>query len=128
MAQKISRRSIAAYVADGVIRGEEVSKRVDEVAAYLISTKRTREARLVVHAIEDELEARGVIVATVTSARQLDKAVERSIADMLGGGTLMLRHVVDPQVIGGIRVDTPSSRLDATVKHNLTVLRERAKQ
>lgn len=127
MAQKISRRKIANYVADGIVHGEEVSKLLRQAAAYLIDSKRTREADLLTRAIEDALEERGTTIATVTTARSLDDELRGAISALVGAKTVVLREIVDPTVLGGANIETPSSRLDATIKHKLTVLRE-AKQ
>lgn len=127
MAQKISRRKIANYVADGIVHGEEVSKLLRQAAAYLIDSKRTREADLLTRAIEDALEERGTIIATVTTARSLDDKLRNAISALVDAKTVVLREIVDPTVLGGANIETPSSRLDATIKHKLTVLRE-AKQ
>lgn len=128
MAQAISRRKLAAFVADGVTRGDDISDLLESLAAYLIDTRRTREADLVVRTIEDELEARGTTIATVVSARGLDADMRDAIGRLLDARTLEVREVIDPSVLGGVRVDTPSTRLDATIKHRLAVLRDRAKQ
>ncbi len=127
MAQKISRRKIANYVADGIVHGEEISKLLRQAAAYLIDSKRTREADLLTRAIEDALEERGTIIATVTTARSLDDKLRNAISALVDAKTVVLREIVDPTVLGGANIETPSSRLDATIKHKLTVLRE-AKQ
>jgi len=127
MAQKISRRKIADYIADRIVRGDEISTALNEAAAYLIDTKRTREAGLLVRAIEDALEARGTTIATVTSARPLDSELKHAISTVVAAKKLVLHEVVDPAVLGGVYIETSSAQLDATIKHKLTVLRE-AKQ
>lgn len=128
MAQKISRRKLAGFVADGIIRGDGISALLTPLAAHLIDSRRTREADLVVRAIEDELEARGVTIATVVSARGLDAEMRQAIESLLDADTLKVREIIDPSVLGGVRIDTPSTRLDATIKYRLAVLRDEAKQ
>lgn len=127
MAQKISRRKLASYVADGIARGDEIGRLLSEAAAYLIESGRTREVDLLARAIEDALEDRGISIATVTSARPLDDEFKRAIATLIGAKKLALRETVDPAVLGGVKIETSSAQLDATIKHKLTALRE-AKQ
>jgi len=127
MAQKISRRKIANYIADGIVRGDEISTLLNQAAAYLIESRRTREADLLVRTIEDALEVRGTTIATAVSAHALSGDLKQAIARLIGAKRLELREVVDPLVLGGVSVKTPSLQLDATIKHKLTVLRE-AKQ
>ena len=71
MQGKISRRKLALYVADAVEAKQKLGSVLAEVAAYLVETKRTREAELLVRAVEDELAVRGVVIAHVVTARPL---------------------------------------------------------
>lgn len=124
---KLSRRKLAQYVASrasgSVVPGEVMR----ELAAYLIDTRRVRQAELVVRAIEDELAANGMVVADVTSAHPLTDAEKAQIKELVGANSIALRETVDPTVIGGVRVKTPESTLDATIINKLHALK-RAKQ
>ncbi len=123
MAAAISRRKLAIYTAGMVIDGK-ATLAVKQLAAFLVLSNRMRETDLVVRDIEAELMRRGVVLATVTSARTLTEAVRRRIRTQLAAPTVQLTEVVDPQVIGGICIDIPGSRYDATVRHKLQLLTE----
>lgn len=123
MNSKLSRRKIAQYAANCITNGMMPALVLKEIAAYLLESGRQREQHLVVRAIEDELEERGIVVATVTSAHPIDGTLRTELSRYLRGKKVHLREVVDPDVGGGIRLQTPSSQLDATVKHKLTLLR-----
>lgn len=123
MALRMSRRKMAAYVADKLIAGEKPSAALREVAAYLVDTRRTRELELLVRDIEDALATRGTVVADVTSAHPLSNALKSEIASLVGGKSLQLRETIDEQVLGGIRVDVPGKRFDGTIRHKLTALK-----
>ncbi|NCU37864.1 hypothetical protein EOL96_02285 [Candidatus Saccharibacteria bacterium] len=127
MQTKLSRRKIADYVAQQLTAGESVETLVMQVAAYLIESRRVREVDLVVRAIEDALMRRSVTVATVTSAQSLDESMRATITQLLNAPTVHLREQVDPAVIGGVRIVTPTSRLDQTIIRKLLALRQ-AKQ
>lgn len=120
---KLSRRKLAHYVASHASNGRVPEAVVQEVAAYLVESRRLREMPLVVRAIEDALAERGVVVATVTSARPLDDTLREAIKAQAGGEEVHLREVVDPSVIGGVRVQTPDTSYDGTVQHKLQALR-----
>jgi F-type H+-transporting ATPase subunit delta len=122
MADKLSRRKIAQYVADRSSSNKELTEAIQHVAGYLVDSRRTREANLVVRAIEDELASRGSVVATVTTARPLDAALRQAIESLIGAKTISLRENVDPEVIGGVRIETPGSKLDATIQTKLLAL------
>jgi F0F1-type ATP synthase delta subunit len=54
-------------------------------------------------------------------------AEEARIKELVGANSIALRETVDPTVIGGVRVKTPESTLDATIINKLHALK-RAKQ
>ena len=122
MADKLSRRKIAQYVADRSGSAKELTAAIEHVAGFLVDTRRTREANLVVRAIEDELASRGQVVATVTTAHPLDAALRASIETLIDAKKLSLREQIDPEVIGGVRIETPGSKLDATIQTKLLAL------
>ena len=124
MQGKISRRKLALYVADAVEVKQKLGSVLAEVAAYLVETKRTREAELLVRAIEDELAARGIVIAHVVTARPLAKELEQAITTLIDAREIHLDSEVDPSVIGGVRVETPGKLLDATIKRKLLALHQ----
>lgn len=123
MASRISRRKLAAYAAEQLVSGKKAGAVVKEVAAFLIDTKRTREAELLVRDIEAALAERGVVIADITSAFPLSDAVRADVKKLIGNGELVLREIVDPSVLGGIRLATPGKRLDATLKRKIQALK-----
>lgn len=123
MATRISRRKIADYVAERLVRGNDTREVLKEVAAFLIETRRIREAELIVRDIEAVLADRGVVIADVTSAYPLEEALKADIKKLLGGKQLILRETVEPSVLGGIRLVTPGQRLDATLKRKIQALK-----
>lgn len=124
MSAKISRRKLAQHVADELERGTAPSPILQELAAYLVDTKRIREADLVVRAIEDELADRGVVLARVTTATMLSDQLRRDIATMIGARQVTIDAVIDPSIVGGVKVETPGKLLDATIQRKLLALRQ----
>lgn len=123
MQPKLSRRKIARYAADAIVDHGLDAGLLETVAAYLVDTRRVRETELVVRAIQQELVDRGVTIAEVTSAYPLDQQLRERIQRLVGTDRVYLREIVDPSVLGGVRIDTPGRRLDATIRHRLTALR-----
>lgn len=122
MAERISRRKLAMFVVDTIEERGDLSQAIYELAAYLIDTKRTREADLVARSIEDELATRGTVIAHVSSARQLETDMKGAIQRLLNASTVHLTEEVDASLIGGIRIEAPGKRLDATLKRKLLAL------
>lgn len=127
MQGRLSRRKLAAYVADNLVAEEKSSDVLRELAAYLIESRRIRESELMIRAVEDALEERGVTVATVTTASPLSTELRENIQQLISSRDIQLCEVTDPSIIGGVRIETPSSTLDATIKRKLLAL-GRAKQ
>lgn len=124
MAQaRLSRRKIAALLADELIAGRNVTKKL---AAYLIETKKTRELSLYVRDIEAALAERGVLLADVASSHELTSDTQNTIIHYLkkttGAKDVHLRPEVDPSLLGGVRIETPEQRLDNTLRHRLNQL------
>lgn len=121
MPGKLSRRQIAAYIAEQHLAGVDVTR---HVAAYLVDTKRTRELELLVRDVESELLARNVVVADVASARALTDTIKRSVkqfvSDQYSGATVQLRESVDPTLLGGVKIQTPDAEIDRTLRRRLT--------
>ena len=120
---KLSRRKIAAYLADELIAGRSITK---QLAAYLVESNRVREATLMVRDIESALAERGVLLADVATSRELAADTKKEITDYLkqlsGASSVEMRSHVDPHLLGGVRIDTPGNRLDKTLRHRLNQL------
>ena len=123
MAQRISRRKIAEFVASEIVGGKKTTIVLREVAAFLIESRRTRELDLIVRDIEAALMDKGVVIADVTSAFALTDELKKHIATLVGGKQLILREEVDPSVLGGLRLTIPGQQLDATLKRKIDALK-----
>lgn len=123
MATRLSRRKLAAYAADKLAAGEKPTVALKEVAAYLTDTRRTREQELLVRDIEEALAARGIVVANVISAHPLSGSIKSEISKLVGGKSLQIREMIDPNVLGGVRIDIPGKQFDGTIRRKLTQLK-----
>jgi F-type H+-transporting ATPase subunit delta len=132
MAQRLSRRKITGYIAQQLVAGVQAKHLVLQLAALLIDTKRTNEVGLIVRDVEYELTKRGVVLAQVTSVFDLTeetkRAVTKLITDQTGAHQVYLRQFLDPDVLGGVKVDLPGLQLDATIARRLTTLRTNYKK
>ena len=120
MSMRISRRKLAVYVAEQLVVGN--SDVIDELAALIVMERREREIDLLVRDIETELADRGILVATVETAESLSLQSKQAIVEFLGG-EVALREVVKPELIGGVRIETPTMELDVTVAKKLQTLK-----
>jgi len=130
--RKLSRRELAGYVADALMSHTGRAKVVKQLAAYLIETHRTKELDLIIRDVSDILADHGIVNATLTSAFELEAAttaaIERLIAAHTKASKVSLHKVVEPSVLGGIKISLPDSELDQTISHQLTILKTRYKK
>ena len=122
MPGRISRRKLAEYVAEKLVKGDS-KKALSELAAFLVDTRRTDEVDLLVRDIEQELADRGVMIADITTAHPLSESLKADIKKMVGGKTLQVRETIDKSVLGGVRIDIPGKRFDRTIRRKLTALK-----
>lgn len=123
MQVKISRRKLAQYAVDAHASGN-LSVALQGIAAYLVESRRLRETEPVVRAIEDELAARGTVVAHVATARPLTSELQAAIKQLVGAQEISIVESIDPELVGGVRIETPGKLLDATIKRKLLALRQ----
>ena len=127
--KSVSRRKLAKYAAEQILAGNDAV--LEEIAGLLIYEKHEREVDLLVRDIEAELADNGEIVASVESAGALDDNTRRKIEQFLAAVAsdknskpkVSLRESIDPTLIGGLKLRTPTATLDATVLKKLNDLR-----
>jgi F0F1-type ATP synthase delta subunit len=62
-------------------------------------------------------------VVRVETAHPLDASSKRDIEAMLSDETVHIQETVKPELIGGLRIATPTQALDQTVARKLETLR-----
>ncbi|MFZ3009735.1 MAG: F0F1 ATP synthase subunit delta [Candidatus Microsaccharimonas sp.] len=132
MARKLSRRSLALYVADQLVTQPNHNAVVKRLAGYLVESRRTKELDIIVKDIDYYLSEKGIMNTVVTSAfdigQETKKAIEQFVLKQTNANTIALSNEVDPTVIGGVRISLPGRELDQTIAHQLTVLKTRFKK
>lgn len=131
MAHKISRRSLAMYVATNLINRRRAVV-IKQLAAYLVESRRTKELDMIIRDINFYLSEVGITSATITSAYDLSaetkKAIEKYIVAKTKSSEVAIETQVDPTVLGGVKISLPGYELDQTIAHQLTVLKTRFKK
>ena len=93
----------------------------------MAGTYRTMTAALATYR-EVAAESQGEVVATVRVARPLAAADERKLTEVLSSQydtTVHLNVVVDPDVLGGVRVEIGDEVIDGTIASRLDDARRR---
>lgn len=125
---KIGRRRLAREIVR--LLSQQPERRVaivQQLAAYLIDTKQTGQADLLLKDIADELYVQNKqLHADVIHAFDLSAETKAAITDMLRASTgatdVQLETTKDPDLIGGVIVRTPRQEIDASVRRKLKAL------
>ena len=126
---KLTRRQLAEYAVDEMVRGTPLKNLSANLAAALAVQRKKNELQLLLADIDRELEDRGLLArARVTSAYPLSY----NLLEMLSSQVKKLAQVetveiltrLDKQVLGGIRIETANHAWDKTVKKQLDSIRE----
>lgn len=126
--QTISRRKLATYVASELTSGKAVKPLLKQVAGYLVERRQTNQVELFVRDIEAILARdHGIVLAQVISARELSagliKNIEQFVTRSEGAKQVEVNTSIDPSLLGGVIIRTPSAELDSTVRKQLNALR-----
>ena len=121
MAGRLSRRALATFVAKELLAGND--QVIDWLAALLIEERREREADLLVRDIESILADSGQMIVQVDTARPLDAATKQEIESMFDQHKVHIKETVRPEIIGGVKITTPTQSLDRTIAKKLEMLR-----
>lgn len=98
------------------------------VSSLVQQTRERRVRQLLLRAMDLVADQRGRTVATVVSAVPLSPAQSERLAAVLSkryGTDVSINTVVDPSVVGGVRVQIADDVIDASVSSRLADLRQR---
>lgn len=123
----VSRRVLARHIAQQLAAGANRGKLLQELAAYLVVYKQVAQLDMVIADIARNLAEMGTVKATVTVARplsdELRQAITAYVARIEHADTVQIDEVVEPAQLGGIVIETPRKRFDASVLAQLKRLR-----
>lgn len=125
----LSRRQLAAYAAGQLLKDRRPKAVAKELAAVLITSRRTNQAGLLADDIAWELEHGGQAAnASVTTAHELSDQLRRQLTAFVkqsaGVREVIISETIDQAIIGGVRIDTAAHSWDKTLTRKLTELRE----
>ncbi len=116
---KITVSELAKYAVDQLESGTKAPALAQQLAAYLLDTRQTKELGKLTRAIEAELNSRGTTQVTVTSAHSVSDDVKEVLAKLLGAEKPVFTEVIDSSVIGGVKAQGMESEIDLTVRARL---------
>lgn len=128
-----TRTRVAQFLAEQLAEGQDRQATVQRAAAWLVTQNRGRQASYLARDAAAALAGQhAYLYARVTTARPLSdtsrQQIETYLREQTGARELELDERVDPQLIGGVQLDLPDTRLDASVRRQLTAFIEGAAQ
>jgi ATP synthase F1 delta subunit len=124
---KPTRSQIAAAIVKLIERSHDTKKLAKAIASYLAENRATKELDAIMREVTRLRAERGVAEASVTSAFPLSNSLRRDIEALISkdtqAKTIVLNEVVEPSVLGGVRVETGETQLDATIQSSLHKLK-----
>lgn len=124
---KLSRRVLARHIATELQSGKNRKDVVELLAAYVIEHRLHSQLELILSDVAANLAKLGHIEATVTTARPLSDELRTEILDYVSrvedSKDITLNETVDPSLLGGVIVETPGKRFDASIATKLKRLR-----
>jgi F0F1-type ATP synthase delta subunit len=117
----ISRAQVASYVAARL--PSERQPALKQAAAWLIESGRANQARYLARDIAGVLARQGYVLARVEGARPLSRSavneIQSFVTSQTGAREIELESVLNPALVGGVKIETPGRELDASVKRKL---------
>lgn len=126
---RTSRRLLAEYTAEQLVKGVNVGKLANEIVSIMAQDGRLNEADQLLADIDYYLESRGKVAsAQMISARELSESIQSAVKDLVRLATnveqVILKPRIDESVIGGLRIETATRIWDTTVARQLRDLKE----
>ncbi len=129
---KISRHAVAAALAERSLRltsAADVQKLGDEIAAYLLTERRTGELDSVVRDIMQYRADRGIVEVVVVSAFTLSEQVRQDISSQVrelypDAKQIIISHRHDQSIIGGVKLEFANQQLDLSIRNKLNRLKQ----
>lgn len=123
----VSRRVLARHIAQQLADGGNRAVLLRQLAAYLIAHKQVNQLEMVISDIARNLAELGTVRALVTVAHPLDAQLRRDVEEYIrqleDATSVQITEAVDPDLLGGIIIETPRKRFDASVSTQLKRLK-----
>lgn len=125
---KVPRHILAEAIAKRTLDVQDSKLLAHEIAAYLLTERRTNELESILRDIMQYRANHGDLEAEVVTAHNIQNDVLEEAKQLLhinypNAKTIQVDGRMDASVIGGLRIDMPNQQLDMTVQNKLAIFK-----
>ena len=125
---KVPRHIIAAAIAEKTMHVVDEKLLAQEIAAYLLSEHRTSDIESILRDIMQYRIDHGILEAEVVTAHEITDKVKTDVKQLLRtaypkADKIHLSTRIDPEIIGGLRVDMANEQLDMSLSAKLATFK-----
>jgi len=121
------RTELAAVIARMLSDRKPVKQLSKEIAAYLLQAHQTKDLDVILRDVMTTRAKDGIIETQITTAFPLSSGVKEEVQKLLSkeypqANTFVIQESVQPDVLSGIKIQTPDKQLDETARGKLDKL------
>lgn len=125
---RVPRHILAEVIAKRTLHITDAALLAREIAAYLLTERRTAELESVLRDVMQHRLKHGVLEAEIVTAHELQDQVKTEVKQLLHRSyptarAIHLANRQDPAVVGGLRIDMANEQLDMTVRAKLATFK-----
>lgn len=128
---KVPRTRISDTIAQKTLSSGVTKQLSKEVAAYLLSTKRTEELNSIMRDVQADWAKKGIIDVDAVSAFPISSEVRKDIIAAVrkiypNSKKINITAQHDPKIVGGVRLELANSQLDLSIQSKLNKFKQLA--
>lgn len=126
---KQSRAVLASTIAASTLKDGSSKRLSQQIAAYLLSERRTGELSSLLRDVQADWSAAGYVEVLATSAHPLTPAIKTIITKQMqalypAAKQIIITEILDPSVIGGVRLSLANQQLDLSIEAKLHTFKQ----
>lgn len=126
---KSARLALADYLAERSLKSGLNRRLSRQVAAYLLSERRTSELNSLMRDVQADWATDGYVEVLASSAHPLSPALKKDIATSVRrlfpkAAKVQITDTLDPSIIGGVRLSLANQQWDLSVKAKLNKFKQ----
>lgn len=126
---KAPRTRVSRTIADKTLKSGVSKRYSQEIAAYLLSERRTGQLESIMRDVQGDWAEAGLVEVIASSAHPLSAAVKADIKRQIKAlypkaQKIIVTEQYDPEVIGGVRLSLADQQLDLSVQAKLNKFKQ----